>query len=421
MTGPMIGMNVKTDADTSRKVQVLRALAIIAVVAIHTCPSGLPQVIVRPFVNFGVGLFLFLSGWLTRENDFGKSFFKRRIFRVLVPYVIWTVVYSLQRGAPDKILFNLLTTKACAAFYYVAVYVQFVLLTPLLCRLADSRFRHAGWLVAPMSVVAFMYLPQFGVCEPGEHMSLVWNICCLGWFTYYYLGIMCARGYVRVEGYRPLILVAVYLLTLVVQMAEGYAWLQAGELNCGSQLKLSSLASGAVAMLLALCYLHSARPVSVPSSRPCLSSGSSEHVQATSSRPCLSSGSSEHVQATSSRPCLSSGSPAESAFVPSSRHCLSSGSSEPVPATSSRSSEPVSGGLRRHFAAIASGLIQIGNFSFGIYLTHILLIRILSGTAFYSALPFGVNTLLILMLSLASVMLLSKIIGHRLSRLLGLR
>lgn len=386
MTGPMIGMNVKTDADTSRKVQVLRALAIIAVVAIHTCPSGLPQVIVRPFVNFGVGLFLFLSGWLTRENDFGKSFFKRRIFRVLVPYVIWTVVYSLQRGAPDKILFNLLTTKACAAFYYVAVYVQFVLLTPLLCRLADSRFRHAGWLVAPMSVVAFMYLPQFGVCEPGEHMSLVWNICCLGWFTYYYLGIMCARGYVRVEGYRPLILVAVYLLTLVVQMAEGYAWLQAGELNCGSQLKLSSLASGAVAMLLALCYLHSARPVSVPSSRPCLSSGSSEHVQATSSRPCLSSGS-----------------PAESAFVPS-----------------SRPSGLVSGGLRRHFAAFASGLIQIGNFSFGIYLTHILLIRILSGTAFYSALPFGVNTLLILMLSLASVMLLSKIIGPRLSRLLGL-
>lgn len=403
MTGPMIGMNVKTDADTSRKVQVLRALAIIAVVSIHTCPSGLPQVIVRPFVNFGVGLFLFLSGWLTRENDFGKSFFKRRIFRVLVPYVIWTVVYSLQRGAPDKILFNLLTTKACAAFYYVAVYVQFVLLTPLLCRLADSRFRHAGWLVAPMSVVAFMYLPQFGVCEPGEHMSLVWNICCLGWFTYYYLGIMCARGYVRVEGYRPLILVAVYLLTLVVQMAEGYAWLQAGELNCGSQLKLSSLASGAVAMLLALCYLHSARPVSVPSSRPCLSSGSSEHVQATSSRPCLSFGS-----------------PAESAFVPSSRPCLSSGSFEPVPATSSRSSEPVSGGLRCHFAAFASGLIQIGNFSFGIYLTHILLIRILSGTAFYSALPFGVNTLLILMLSLASVMLLSKIIGPRLSRLLGL-
>lgn len=386
MTGPMIGMNVKTDADTSRKVQVLRALAIIAVVAIHTCPSGLPQVIVRPFVNFGVGLFLFLSGWLTRENDFGKSFFKRRIFRVLVPYVIWTVVYSLQRGAPDKILFNLLTTKACAAFYYVAVYVQFVLLTPLLCRLADSRFRHAGWLVAPMSVVAFMYLPQFGVCEPGEHMSLVWNICCLGWFTYYYLGIMCARGYVRVEGYRPLILVAVYLLTLVVQMAEGYAWLQAGELNCGSQLKLSSLASGAVAMLLALCYLHSARPVSVPSSRPCLSSGS----------------------------------PAESAFVPSSRPCLSSGSFEPVPATSSRSSEPVSGGLRCHFAGITSGLIQIGDFSFGIYLTHILLIRILSGTAFYSALPFGVNTLLILMLSLASVMLLSKIIGPRLSRLLGL-
>ena len=223
-------------------------------------------------------------------------------------------------------------------------------------------------------------------------MSLVWNICCLGWFTYYYLGIMCARGYVRVEGYRPLILVAVYLLTLSVQIAEGYAWLQAGYANIGSQLKLSSLASGAVAMLLASCYLHSARPASVPSSRP------SESV-----------------------PILFPGSPAESAFVPSSRPCLSSRSSEPVPATSSRSSEPVSGGLRCHFAGITSGLIQIGDFSFGIYLTHILLIRILSDTTFYAPLPFGVNTLLILMLSLASVMLLSKIIGPRLSRLLGLR
>ena len=399
MTGPMIGMNVKTDADTSRKVQVLRALAIIAVVAIHTCPSGLPQVIVRPFVNFGVGLFLFLSGWLTGKSDFGMSFFKRRIFRVLVPYMIWTVVYSLQRGAPDKILFNLLTTKACAAFYYVAVYVQFVLLTPLLCRLADSRFRHAGWLVAPISVLAFMYLPHFGVCEPGEHMSLVWNICCLGWFTYYYLGIMCARGYVRVEAYRPLILVAVYLLTLVVQMAEGYAWLQAGYANIGSQLKLSSLASGAVAMLLASCYLHSARPASILSSR------TSESV------PILFPGSpAESASIPSSRPFLSSGSPAESASVPSSRPFLSSGSSEPV-----------SGGLCCHFAGITSGLIQIGDFSFGIYLTHILLIRILSDTTFYAALPFGVNTLLILMLSLASVMLLSKIIGPRLSRLLGLR
>ena len=380
-------MNVKTDADTSSKVQMLRALAIIAVVFIHTCPSGLPQVIVRPFVNFGVGLFLFLSGWLTRENDFGKSFFKRRIFRVLVPYVIWTVVYSLQRGAPDKILFNLLTTKACAAFYYVAVYVQFVLLTPLLCRLADSRFRHAGWVVAPMSVVAFMYLPQFGAFVTGEYMSIAWNISCLGWFTYYYLGIICARGYVRVKDCKLRILVAVYVLTLLVQMAEGYVWLQAGYANIGSQLKLSSLASGAVAMLLASCYLHSARTSSVPSSRSCLSSGSPA----------------ESVSVPSSRPCLSSGSPAESVSVPS-----------------SRPSGLVSGGLRRHFAAIASGLIQIGNFSFGIYLTHILLIRILSDTTFYAALPFGVNTLLILMLSLVSVMLLSKIIGPRLSRLLGL-
>lgn len=365
--GPLIDMIVRMDADTSRKVQILRALAIVAVVVIHTCPTGLSQVIVRPFVNFGVGLFLFLSGWLTREAGFGMSFFRKRISRVLIPYVIWTVVYSLQRGVPDKILFNLLTTKACAAFYYVAVYVQFVILTPLLCRLADSRFRHAGWLVAPLAVVLFKYLPLLGVYVQGEYVSVAWNICCLGWFTYYYLGIMCARGHVQVKtgGTR---LAVIYALALLLQVAEGYVWFRFGSPDCGSQLKLSSLASGAVAMLIALCYLHSARPV------PVLSSLSSEAASV-----------------------------------------LSSGS-----VSSSRSSEADSGCLRHHSPGIVTGLIQVGNFSFGIYLTHILLIRILSGTTFYAALPFGVNTLLILLLSLASVMLLSKIIGPRLSRILGL-
>lgn len=66
------------------KIQILRALAIIAVVLIHTCPLGLSQVLVRPFINFSVGLFLFLSGYLTKlENNDWKNFYKKRIVRVL--------------------------------------------------------------------------------------------------------------------------------------------------------------------------------------------------------------------------------------------------------------------------------------------------------------------------------------------------
>lgn len=46
-------------SDKSYKIQMLRGLAIIAVVFIHNTPSGLAQVYFRTFLNFSVGLFLF--------------------------------------------------------------------------------------------------------------------------------------------------------------------------------------------------------------------------------------------------------------------------------------------------------------------------------------------------------------------------
>ena len=46
--------------------QVFRALVVIAVVMIHTTPKGNCQVFCRPFVNFAVATFLFLSGYLTK-------------------------------------------------------------------------------------------------------------------------------------------------------------------------------------------------------------------------------------------------------------------------------------------------------------------------------------------------------------------
>lgn len=51
--------------EQSKRIQVIRGIAIIAVVLIHTCPYGMIQVICRPMVNFCVATFSFLSGMLT--------------------------------------------------------------------------------------------------------------------------------------------------------------------------------------------------------------------------------------------------------------------------------------------------------------------------------------------------------------------
>lgn len=50
--------------------QALRGLSISAVVLIHCLPQCAATVAIRPFLNFSVALFLFLSGLLTDEQVF---------------------------------------------------------------------------------------------------------------------------------------------------------------------------------------------------------------------------------------------------------------------------------------------------------------------------------------------------------------
>ena len=81
----------------SHKIQILRGLAIIAVVFIHNTPGGLSQVVIRPFLNFCVGLFLFLSGMMSDARRWNPG---KRVAKVLIPYGVWTLIYVVLLGYP---------------------------------------------------------------------------------------------------------------------------------------------------------------------------------------------------------------------------------------------------------------------------------------------------------------------------------
>ncbi len=78
----------------SGKIQILRGIAIIAVVFLHNTPTGIIEVFCRPFTNFAVGLFLFLSGLLTSKDRWNPQ---KRITKVIIPYVIWTFILNYSR------------------------------------------------------------------------------------------------------------------------------------------------------------------------------------------------------------------------------------------------------------------------------------------------------------------------------------
>lgn len=314
------------DIVKSNKIQILRGLAIIAVVLIHTSPKGFPQIYVRPFINFAVPLFLFLSGYLTNINQ--KDWFafgKKRVVRVLVPYVVWTLVYTLLFFQSNKLVFNLLTTKAAIPFYYIFVYIQFVLLTPLIGYLAESKYSWVGWIISPISLL--IYLIFYNLFVGGAR--ILWHVSCMGWFTFYYLGIM-----LRNEQYKSRInakvLILLLLVLLLMQMTEGYLLYKSGWNNPGTQLKLSNLLSSSLCMIL--CY------------------------------QCL-----------------------ESKMIIQCRL-----------------------------------LSVIGNYSFGIFFTHIMFLNLLGASPVWERIPFIVNSAIIVTVSFLFCYLLRIILGQRLSRWFGL-
>jgi len=319
----------KTRSDT---IQVLRAIAIAAVVLAHTCPYGMYTVICRPLVNYCVPLFLFLSGYLTNGNVNNWNLIaKRRLIRVLIPYVIWTVIYTLESGQFNKLLVNVLTTNAAAHLYYIFVYMQFVILTPLLIKLAKSRFSFLGWLVAPAFILAYKYIPLLSTIRLNTYLSIICWVICLGWFTFYYLGLVLGNRIVE-KQYSLKVLAFLFGVSLILQMAEGYVWTLIGGTNPGTVLKLSSIISGVLACLIAYTILE-----------------------------------------------------------------------------------------RGGFASSNKILKKIGDYSFGIYLSHVFVLHLLKRIPIYDSIPFVINSSIVLLISFGLCYIGDKAMGKPMSKWLGFR
>ena len=133
----------------SENIQIIRALSIIAVVSIHAMPHTNADIYVRPLLNFCVAMFLFLSGYLTRYervNDDYKGFAYKRIKKVLIPYLIWSVPYIILSKDYNilSVSKQLLLFKTNGIFYFVFVYIQLVLITPILFKLLNSSYYKVG-------------------------------------------------------------------------------------------------------------------------------------------------------------------------------------------------------------------------------------------------------------------------------------
>ena len=156
--------------------------------------------------------------------------------------MIWTVISH----GYDHFIFKLLTGKTLYPYYFVFVYCQFVLFTPLMARLAKSRYRWVGWLIQPLAIYLRKYCGLEQVVPFYELFSF---------FGAYYLGLALGNHVLQWNyGYKKT--GALCAATFILSALEGIYWYRAGNYDLATNtLNLTNYPYSMACLLLAHQFL----------------------------------------------------------------------------------------------------------------------------------------------------------------------
>ncbi len=194
----------------------LRTISMLAVMMGHASSTYLHQEtsiqflsmnlasLLNQAVRFSVPLFLLLSGFslgVGAKQTSYFSFLKRRAVRVLLPYLMWTMIYSLsntgyhfsvwldQLANPSWLLRTVLTGQSAPHLYFIPIILQCYLLYPLLKRWVDRwPVQSTAWAMAVTLLLQGCYtLHHFGiiVAPPPVYLWLTFPV----WGFYFVAGM----------------------------------------------------------------------------------------------------------------------------------------------------------------------------------------------------------------------------------------
>ncbi|WP_164881839.1 acyltransferase [Paenirhodobacter populi] len=250
-----------------------KGIAIVAVIAIHASgsatgsePGSLNQqfgIWLRQLINFPVAMFIFLSAYFTHQPSArapeGMGWLGRRLWRLILPYLVWSVVYTLFRIVtgvfyPEELPLRLATGTVILVGYFVIVMVQLSIVSIGLDRLTD---RAICWLL-PVAVgmsVAFTYGVR--LLAPGSFWAeFPYNaLPFIVWLPFYILGMIAARPVGRrLAAVAPSRFAILFLISVGLAVAEAMM-LRATHLDLAiSQLKPSSMLASASLCLFAVAW-----------------------------------------------------------------------------------------------------------------------------------------------------------------------
>jgi peptidoglycan/LPS O-acetylase OafA/YrhL len=239
----------------NNKIDTIKGVLIILVIGIHVSSYLLIQrnltedrlpdtgfitdyvlVFLRNVINFAVPGFLFVSGYILAKVYADTQqlnpirFYKKRVTRIYVPFVIWLLVYLLFWGKPSfyRIFMGLIFLDGWFHFWFLWIIFVCYLLFPFLLRsikrnpaLSLAAIIAAGVCATLLLDVSFSNSYTINYIAKDKLLSLPKNIFyfCVGIASYTYVK-KDIFGFAPGPSFKSLLLI-VYILTICLKMNYG--------------------------------------------------------------------------------------------------------------------------------------------------------------------------------------------------------
>lgn len=212
--------------EKNREINILRGIAMCAVVGIHTFSicvsnvtsgrSGWAYLIFHRLLQFAVPCFVFISAIMLSYTLHGnklklKPFYTKKFMRIVVPYLLWTLFYIVFRLVTHQLQLGelksagnwwtwMLLGKSYTHLYYMSVILQLYLLTPILLafvRGIQKLFKQYDFIALVIIIIGLQagvyYLNKYFI-----HKYFIYQATMVIWYLYMILlGIWIGFNYER--------------------------------------------------------------------------------------------------------------------------------------------------------------------------------------------------------------------------------
>lgn len=219
-------------------ISILNVLACIGVVILHTFETGYTsdanfvfEVLIRAIAYCAVPVFFMITGATLidyRERYDTKTFFKKRLLKVIIPLIIWSIIYFIINFFKGKFSINDLSfkfvfeyfflVKTNPIFWFFVVIIGIYLAIPVISLIPQESRRKTFLYIIIITFVFNQFLPDL-----LYHLNLNYNydlkfpLTYSGWISFIFIGYYIDK-YEIVKKHRVIIYVLgiIGFLTMVV-------------------------------------------------------------------------------------------------------------------------------------------------------------------------------------------------------------